>query len=503
MYIKSRKPLLCLGLVLVALLSGSMCFAIDSVKFEGDFETYSFIESVKKDYYETIYSPTSYNPDHVAKQYDKSFLSSANDINLKLKIDVNHNVFTDFSERIYVRTYNTEDPLGLDYYSYRHDELDHEFNLRMGVNSGDHDYFQLDFYNSILKLGELDTLNYQSNKGTAQYSHEFGQKGSFAILGSYEERKFGQDPIRNFKESRVAVNFASLIPQKNKYIQVAASARGDKEYFKTIPGTLKPVRAVNYYTDYDPNPLDPDPTAKYVRRKKSGEVVVRGFGEVAKGDLTQLSNDYREIVGGFEALYEAAEDMTLRLNDTYRRTDYGRESMINFLYDNSSNYIALALDHDFSENSVQSLTFSNEQVKHKNAAKENYRINAITYEGFYNFGQSYTSLLLGGARRRFEQPDIYYADENELRLNLGYDFYITENIKFKAKQEYIDTDYLSFENDQYSTYNRRSTKAGIEKIFTPYTSLELAFQKNSEKHKNFHQNNVEEKIVGMSFRARF
>lgn len=503
MRIKLRKPFAFMGLILVGLLICSSGFAIDSVKFEGGFETYSFVESVKKDYFEAVYSPTAYSPDYVAKQYDKSFLSSANDINLKLKIDVNENVFTDFSERIYVRSYNTQDPLGLDYSSYRHDELDHEFNLRMGVNSGEHDYFQLDFFNSALALGDFEVLNYKANKGSAMFSHEFNKNGNLSILGSYEERKYDTDIARNYKESRVLLSFASVVPQKNKYKQVAASTRGSKEYFKTLPDSLKPVRAIEYYTDYEVNPHDSDPGAKYMRRQKSGEVVVKGFGEVAKGDLTELANDYRELIGGFEALYEAAEDMTVRISDTYRRTEYGRESMLNYLYDNSSNYIALTLDHDFSDRAAQSLTFSNERVAHKSAGEEDFRVNAVTYEGFYRFGQSVSSVMLGGARRRFDEVALNYVNENELRYRLGYDFYITESIRLRAKHEYVDSDYLSLETELYSSYKRRMTRAALEKTFTPYTALELAYQQSAEKHSTFTQNNTEEKVVGMSFRANF
>jgi hypothetical protein len=110
---------------------------------------------------------------------------------------------------------------------------------------------------------------------------------------------------------------------------------------------------------------------------------------------------------------------------------------------------------------------------------------------------------LGTAQRRFDNPALYYPDENEFRFNLGYDFLITDSIKFMTKGELTESEYKNFENELYSTYNRKSLRAAIKKTFTPYSSLELAYQQNIEKHDTFTSNNVEEKIVGLTFNANF
>ncbi|MFA6750483.1 MAG: hypothetical protein WCS82_11515, partial [Candidatus Riflebacteria bacterium] len=80
---------------------------------------------------------------------------------------------------------------------------------------------------------------------------------------------------------------------------------------------------------------------------------------------------------------------------------------------------------------------------------------------------------------------------------------ITDSIKFMTKGELTESEYKNFENELYSTYNRKSLRAAIKKTFTPYSSLELAYQQNIEKHDTFTSNNVEEKIVGLTFNANF
>lgn len=481
----------------------NFCAADDKAKFVCDIQSSSFVESARCEYYEAVFSPDSIFPVYNPGQYDKTFLGTANDMNFKLKTNVNDNIFMDFTENLYLRYYNDEEPLSLGHKSYRYNEINHLFNAKLGINSGEHDYFQLDFYNSILNFDYLEVLNSKSNRGSAMFSHEFDERACLSIIGNIEEREFEFDTVRNYKESRVMLAVSSLLPSKNQYIQIADSARGSKEYFKTIPGTLKPRRAIDYYTDYETNPYDSDPGAKYMRRKNMGEVIIKGFGEMAAGELTELTNEYKEMVGGFEVSYEAAENMALRLNEVYRKTEYDRESMLNYLYDNSSNYIAIALDHDLSETTAQTLTFSNERLSHKNAETEDYKVNAVTYEGFYSFGRSTSTLLLGTAQRRFDNPALYYPDENEFRFNLGYDFLITDSIKFMTKGELTESEYKNFENELYSTYNRKSLRAAIKKTFTPYSSLELAYQQNIEKHDTFTSNNVEEKIVGLTFNANF
>lgn len=481
----------------------NFCVAEDKAKFVCDIQSSSFIESARCEYYEAVFSPDSFFPVYTPKEYDKSFLGTANDMDFQLKTNVSDNMFMDFSENLYLRYYNDEEPLSLGHKSYRYNELNHLFNAKLGINSGEHDYFQFDFYNSILNFDYLDVLNSKSNRGSAMFSHEFDERACLSIVGNIEEREFEFDSVRNYKESRVMLAVSSLLPSKNQYIQIADSARGSKEYFKTIPGTLKPKRAIDYYTDYETNPYDSDPGAKYMRRKNAGEVIIKGFAEMAAGELTELTNEYKEMVGGFEVLYDAGENMALRLNDVYRKTEYDRESMLNYLYNNSSNYISIAFDHDLSETTAQTLTFSNESISHENAGTEDYKVTAVTYKGFYSFGRSSTNLLLKRAQRRFDTPALYYPDENELRFNLGYDFLITDSIKFIANGELTKSEYKNFENELYSTYDRKSLRAAVRKTFTPYTSLEFAYQQNIEEHDTFTSNDVEEKIVGMTFTANF
>jgi len=195
--------------------------------------------------------------------------------------------------------------------------------------------------------------------------------------------------------------------------------------------------------------------------------------------------------------------MTLRLHDTYKKIDYRRESGAYFQHDYSSNYLSLAADYDFSPNMSQTITFSDELQNHSGAAQENFRINSLTYEGLYSFGRSRASVTLGGLRRRYEEKRTGYPDEDELRAGVGYDYLITDTVRFRMKSEFINLDYAEYEDYLYSSHNRNTWRIGVEKSLSPSNSLEIAFQQNAEKHENFSQNNLEEKSLNLSWLSHY
>jgi hypothetical protein len=145
----------------------------------------------------------------------------------------------------------------------------------------------------------------------------------------------------------------------------------------------------------------------------------------------------------------------------------------------------------------------NENVKNINFASENFTTNTLKFEGFYSFGRSLASVLLQGMRRRFDESRTFYPDEDELKVAAGYDYLITDQLKFRLRSEYFDKDYLDFEDSYWSSYSRNSWRAGLEKILSANHSLEIAYQENSERHKIYDGNNIEEKSLNLSWLMHF
>lgn len=477
--------------------------ADDTFRFDFDYDSRSFVDSTRRDWHEYVYNTATTTPTFEQRQYDKTFMGSSNDIYFALKGDLSETHFLDVKENFYYRHYNDQEPLSRDYSSFRYRELDHLLNVTWGIAAGDHDYFQFDYFNNVFDLPDLKSLSYKSNRGSALMSHEFSGRTCFSLNGSFEEREYDTDIDSDFREGRAGFEIATLLPGRHKYIPVASSARGDKNYFAEFPGAMTAKKAIDYYTDFAVNPRDDDPRARYMREKTRGDTFLRVFGEMSSREQTRLDNKYTEVATGFEAAYEAADDMTLRLRDTYRKTAYDRESLAYFLHDGHANYLALAVDYEYSANMAQTITFSDEMRKFDTSGDENFRINALTYEGFFSYGKSRASLVLSALRRRYDEKRVYYPDEDEWRANLGYDYLITESLRFRMKSEFVDRDYLEFADYLYSTHTRNSWRIGVEKSFSSSNSLELAYQENNENHELNTQNNIEEKTIGLSWVSNF
>lgn len=475
----------------------------DAIKFEFDYDSRSFIDSMRRDWTAYVYNTATTTPTFEKQQYDKNFMGGYSDLYMALKSDLNETHYLDIKENLYYRSYNDSEPLSRDVASFRYRELDHLLNVTWGIAAGDHDYAQFDYFNNILEVKDLESLNYKSHRGRAQLTHEFNMRTDFSLYGSFEEREYDFDIDSNFREGCAGFEIASRLPGHDRYVQVAASTRGDRDYFENFPGAMSAKNAVDYYTTYAKNPRDDDPQARYMRERRRGELYLRAFGELTNREYVKLDNKMGEVTAGFETAYDAAGDLTLRLRDTYRKTDFDRELPLYFQHDGHSNYLALAVDYYYSANMAQTITLSDELNKFVAAVSENFRINALTYEGFFTYGKSRASLVLGALRRRYDEKRVLYPDEDELRAILGYDYLITETLRFRMKSEFVDRDYLEFENYLYSTHSRNGWRVGVEKSFSSSNSLELAYQENNEKNDLHTQNNLEEKSIGLSWISHF
>ncbi len=490
-------------LSIVLLLAVAPVWGSGGFNFEFDYDSRSFVDSMRRDWSDYVYNPATSTPVFEKRQYDKTFVGSRNDLYFALKGDLSETHYLDIKENLHYRHYKDSEPLSRAYESFRYSELNHQLNVTWGMAAGDHDYVQLDYFNDVVDFADCKSFNYKAHRGRAQMTHEFSMRTAFSIYGDIEERRYDFDSEANFREGRAGFEIASRLPGHDRYVPVAASTRGDINYFAGFPGAMSAKRVIDHYTDYAVNPRDDDPRAKYRRERTRGELFLRAFGELSNRDYLNLSNKRTEIATGFEAAYDAAEDLTLRLRDTYRKSDFEKESLLNFHHDGFSNYLALAVDYFYSKAMTQTLTFTDEIQKFSAAAPENFRINAVTYDGTFTYGRSRASLTLGALRRRYEEKRRFYPDEDEWRALIGYDYLLTDTLRFRMKSEFVDRDYLDFEDYLYSTHRRNSWRVAVEKSFTSSTSLELAYQENNENYDLHTQNNLEEKSVGLSWISHF
>ena len=477
--------------------------ADDTFKLVLDYDSRTVLDSTRRDWYESVYDPASLTPTITRRQYDRTFYGSRSDLLLAVEGDLNETHFLDIKEQLNYLYYNKEDFLSRDYSSFKYRELDHYLNVTWGIAAGDHDYFQFDFHNHYLDMPELENYSFRSNTGSALMSHEFSQRTCFNLLGSYEERQFENDLDANYSEARGGFEIVSLIPGRHKYTAVANSTRGDRSYFASFPNGMAARKAVDYYTNYVVNPRDDDPRAKYMRQKTRGDLFLKVFADLSARDRTRIDNTYDQVAGGFEVAYEIAEDLTLRMRDTYRKVDYQRESGAYFANDYSANFFSMAADYDYSANMTQTFTFIDELQNHPTTAAEDFRINSLIYEGFYRHGRSRASLILSGLRRRYDQKRLLYPDEDESRAMVAWDYLVTESVKFRMKSEFFDREFIDFEDELYSSHSRNNWRVGVEKSLSQSNSLELAFQLGSEKHDTFRQNNLEEKSLHFSWISHY
>lgn len=492
-----------LALLAAVYFAGNVFAADDVFRFKFDYDSRSVIDSTRRDWNERIYSPDSTVPEYRKKQYDKTFIGGRSNMVLQVLGDLNETHFLDIKEYLNYRHYNSQELLSRDYSSFKYRELDHLLNVTWGIAAGDHDYFQFDFHNNILDIPELDFISYRSNRGSAQMTHEFSQRTCFSLMGNYEERQYDSDIDYNFREARAGFEIVSLLPGRHKYVAVANSTRGDRRYFQNFPNAMSAAKAVDYYTSYDVNPRDEDPRARYFKQKTRGDLFVKVIGDMGTRDFVKVGNRSNHAAATVEFAYEISDDMTLRLRDTYRKVDYRKESAAYFHHDYASNYLALAADYDYSTNMFQTLTFVHELFNHPAARQENYNTGSIIYEGMYEYGRSRASLELSGMQRRYSQNRENYPDQNEFKTGVGYDYLITDTVRFRLKSEFIKSEYLNNEDYLFSSNNRNTWRIAVEKSLSSSNSLEIAFQQNSEKHTDFSHNNLEEKSLHLSWISNF
>lgn len=479
-------------------------FAADDVfSLEFDLDSRNTVDSTRKDFYRPDYAIMASMPQFISSQYDRNFISSENDMFLAIRGDLNEAHFFDVKERLYLLHYNNQDFYSRAVDSRKYKEIDHELNVTWGIAAGDHDYFQLDFFNNYYDASEFKAWQTRANRGSGMFCHEFSERTCLTLEGSYEEREFANDLDLNYREGQARFEVVTYIRGKRKFVQLANSVRGERSFFENFPNGMAARKAVDYYTDWTRSPLDDDPRAKYKAVKTRGDLYLRFYGDAATLERTRIDNRSSNAGVGILAAYELSDDIGLRLEDYYRKVDWRRETGVYYLYDHFSNRLSLSATYEYSPDLTQTICFIDEQIKNENSAAENLRINILRYEGLYAATKTRASIRLEGLRRRFAENRLFYPDEDELKAAAAYEYRFAEMMKFKLRSEYIDKDYLNFEDIIWSSYQRNIWRAAIEKELSRHHALEIAYQENSERHKNFSSNNIEEKSLNFSWLMNF
>lgn len=477
--------------------------ADDQFRLDFDLTSRHTMDSSRKDYYQTTYAVDKILPSYEKVQYDKSFVSSENDMSLALRGDLNETEFLDVKENLFYQYYDPQDGFSRSYDSLKYKNLDHQLNLTFGSAVGDYDYFQLDYFNNLYDTPEFLAWKMNSNKGKVLLAHEFSERTCLSIDAEYEERTYGNDPDNDYKEGNATIGFVTYIPGRYDYRALPNSSRGDLDFFKNIPTGMDAKNAVEYYTDWQKNPRDDNPLAKYKASKTRGDSYIGLNAKFANRKRTRLDNSYNHSEIEFNSAYEIAKDICLRLNDSYGTRDYSKESNQYFLHDYSSNYLSISSSYDYSEKVSQKLTFINEYYHFKQADEESFHTNTLLFEGYYSFGQSLASVMMSGSRRNFDQARKYYPDDNETRIGIGYDYSITKNLVFRLKDDWVNKDYGTDENELYSSHSRSTWRVGVEKNLSDSQSLEVGYQEDTERHETFTNKNIDEKSLSFSWLMDF
>lgn len=472
-----------------------------SLEFSRD--TRSFVDSTRKDYYQRSYTVATTTPVIEKKQYDRLFAGVRTDMIIALRGDLSDTAFFDIEEQLVYRRYDNQDYTGRGFSSMKLSQLDHQLNARFGIAAGQYDYFQLDYYNDIRRVDKFESLSHREHAAEGLFSHRYSDRLIFNFKGGFESRRYRQDFDADYDRGFGRLEILAFFPGKYAYEAKAASTRGNIEDFQTLPLAWRNTRAVRAYTDWVENPDDRFPGSKYVKRRARGDTFVNFFTEGAVKDYDNLDYRSSETSIGVEAAYEIADDVSLRLYEKYRKTEYNRTSMTYFFHENYYNRLLLAATFRHPENLTQRLMAMNEIQRHKGAPTEDFDINTLQYEAFYIDCKTRASAIISGLRRRYKQPAIWYADENELRFSGRYDYMISNGFRLNLGLDHIRVKYPDHEDYLYSDHTRKTYRAGIERIFSFRNSLELAFARNQEDHKRFFENNIDEKSVSLNWISRF
>ncbi|HNW35170.1 MAG TPA: hypothetical protein PKM25_09585, partial [Candidatus Ozemobacteraceae bacterium] len=437
------------------------------------------------------------------KAYDKTFISSLNDLNFKLKGDLSEKQFIDVKETLHYQKYTPEDYNAYSLDSYKYTTMDHLLNVTYGMSVGEADTLQLDYYNNVYRIPIDNIWEYTSNRGKLRYSHRAGQYTGLAMEGSYEEREYANDRSSNYEEGIFSLDLSAFLPEHIRYTPVSNTMRGDKSTFETMPTGMDMRKAVDHYTNWTRRPGEPDPQAKFLSCVTRGDLYLTLLGDLKTQRRTTIDNGYYQPSGTLRANYDANDQTKITFEDTYYTRKHDKESDTYFLYNHSSNKLSLSGRYQPSDRLVHILTLSDEYYAHTVHDDQDYRVDTFSWENAFSGGRTAASLNFKATQTRYGTPRLFYADSDQYQVVLGYDYPFTPTWLLHLKDEWLDNKFKEFEDLLYSSYTRHTWRVGVEKQLSTSQGLELGYQSVRERHSEFTANNIIEKSLVFSWLSHF
>lgn len=493
-----------LGLAMVfACLGTARAQEPDRFKLDFKYESRSSADSTRKDYYDLSYLPDSLDPVASPTSYDKTFISTVNDLNLALKWTFGGTHYFDIKEILHFQTYRPEDYNAYSLDSYKYQYLDHLLNLTYGMSFGEADTMQVDYYHNVYRIPIDNVWDYLSNMGRARFNHQINQYTSLGMEGSYEERDYPNDDTQDYQEGALVIDIANFLPERVRYTPVSNAARGDRTVFERVPTGLEHRQAMDYYTTWTRKPGEDEPEAKYLSKVTRGDLYLSLQGDFRTRKRTSLDNGYFQPTGIFKAKYDVLDNVQAQFEDTLYQRKHEKESDKYFLFDHASNRASLMITYEYDPRFTYYYTFSDEFYQHNTHEEQDYRIDSFIFETYYRYGRSAASLYLKEALTRYGEPRLYYCDSDEFQAIFGYDYPITPTFRLHLKDEWTDFDYQDFEDLIYSSYTRNTWRIALEKVLSTSQGLEIGYQSKREWHEIFTSNNVVEKSLFFSWLSHF
>lgn len=476
-----------------------------AAKFSGEwtYDSRMSVDSTRKDYAEVEYAEPDYTPVTKLKAYDKTFISSVNDLSFTLKGDLSERQFLDVKETLHYQSYRPEDYDAYSLDSYKYTTVDHLFNLTYGVSVGEADALQLDYYNNVYRIPIDNIWEYTSNRAKLRYTHRPGEYTGISMEGSYEEREYPNDRASNYQEGIVSLDLSTFLPEQIHYTPVGNTSRGDRSTFENIPTGIATKKAVDHYTNWTRRPGEPDPEAKFLARVTRGDLYLTLVGDLKTQKRTTIDNGFYQPSATLRASYEVDDRTKLMLEDTYYTRKHEDESDTYYLYNHTSNRVSLMGRHQASERLLHILTLTDERYAHTEHDDQDYTVDTFLWENYFSGGRTAASLNFQATLTKYGTPRLYYADSNQYQVVLGYDYPFTPTWLLHLKDEWIDMSYEEFEDLLYSSYVRHTWRVGVEKRLSTSQGLELGFQCKRERHGEFTANNITEKSLIFSWLSHF
>jgi|GEM_PF-1753823 len=475
----------------------------DHFNFDGKFESRTIADSTRKDYANVAYSGLSLTPLAAPNAYDKTFFSTINDLTLTLKGDLSSTQILDVKETLHYASYQPEDFKSYSLDSYKFKNVDHLFDLTYGAAMGTDDYIQLDYLNNIYRTPIDNIWDYTSHKGKGKFSHKINDLSGLNMEGSYEERQFENNSLYNFKEAAMTVDFTTFLPEVISYDPISNSLRGERSTFEKTPTGLSTQKAVNYYTSWAKKPWEDEQQAKYIPRISRGDLYLHLSGDFRTRKRTSIGNGYFQPTITFKSGYDTSDQMTVFFENAYSQRKFEAESSTYYLFNHWSNKATLSTRYRFDRRFTYVVSFSDESYNHVSHKEQDCRVDTGSFETYYAYGHSAASLLLKGILTRYGTPRLYFADSNQVQAVFGYDYPVTKTYIFHFKDEWLDTDYKTYEDLLYSSFVGNTWRVALEKVLSKNQGLEIGYQNRREYHRIFAANAVTEKSLFFSWLSHF